>query len=53
MILSYRHTRPVSMPAPYPVWLKTALVHGLTVVTPNVADSGSTGVALINPWDTQ
>jgi predicted nucleic acid-binding protein len=30
----------------------TALAHGLTVVTRNVADFGSTGVALINPWDT-
>jgi len=25
----------------------------LTVVTRNVADFGSTGVALINPWDAQ
>jgi len=31
----------------------TALVHGLTVVTRNVADFGPLGVALINPWDTQ
>jgi len=31
----------------------TALVHGLTVVTRNVVDFGSTGVALINPWDAQ
>jgi predicted nucleic acid-binding protein len=29
----------------------TALVHGLTVVTRNVADFAATGVALINPWD--
>ena len=28
----------------------TALVHGLTVVTRNVADFESTGVLLINPW---
>ncbi|MGA8137779.1 MULTISPECIES: type II toxin-antitoxin system VapC family toxin [Pseudomonas] len=28
----------------------TALVHGMTVVTRNVADFASTGVALINPW---
>jgi len=31
----------------------TALVHGLTVVTRNVADFESTGVALINPWERQ
>ncbi len=29
----------------------TALVHGLTVVTRNVADFESSGVAVINPWD--
>ena len=29
----------------------TALVHGLTVVTRNVADFQPTGVALINPWE--
>jgi len=29
----------------------TALVHGMTVVTRNVADFESTGVALVNPWD--
>lgn len=29
----------------------TALVHGMTVVTRNVADFASTGVALVNPWD--
>ncbi|TYL74162.1 type II toxin-antitoxin system VapC family toxin [Bradyrhizobium cytisi] len=28
----------------------TALVHGLTVVTPNVGDFEPTGVALFNPW---
>ena len=28
-----------------------ALVHGLTVVTRNVADFALTGVALLNPWD--
>jgi predicted nucleic acid-binding protein len=31
----------------------TALVHGLTVVTRNVADFGPTGVPLINPWEPQ
>lgn len=28
----------------------TALVHGMTVVTRNVADFKSTGVTVINPW---
>jgi predicted nucleic acid-binding protein len=28
----------------------SALVHGLTVVTRNIADFKATGVALINPW---
>jgi len=31
----------------------TALVHGLTVATCNVADFEPTGVALINPWEPQ
>lgn len=29
----------------------TALVHGMSVVTRNVADFTTTGVAIINPWD--
>jgi toxin FitB len=29
----------------------TALIHGMTVVTRNVDDFESTGVAIINPWD--
>jgi len=29
----------------------TALVHGMTVVTRNVADFKSTGVSVINPWE--
>ena len=28
----------------------TALMHGLTVATRNVADFASTGAALLNPW---
>jgi toxin FitB len=31
--------------------IATALVHGLTFVTRNVADFHVTGVALLNPWD--
>jgi len=29
----------------------TAMVHGLTVVTRNVADFEPVGVALLNPWE--
>ncbi len=29
----------------------TALVHGMTVVTRNLADFRATGVPLLNPWD--
>lgn len=29
----------------------TAFVHGMTVVTRNVADFQPTGVALVNPWE--
>ena len=29
----------------------TALVHGMTVMTRNVADFEATGVPLLNPWD--
>ncbi|MHB1530160.1 MAG: PIN domain-containing protein [Acidiferrobacteraceae bacterium] len=29
----------------------TALVHGMTVVTRNLADFKATGVPLLNPWD--
>jgi toxin FitB len=31
----------------------TAMVHGLTVVTRNVADFEPAGVALLNPWEAQ
>jgi predicted nucleic acid-binding protein len=29
----------------------TALVHGMTIVTRNVADFAGTGVGVLNPWD--
>jgi len=29
----------------------TALVHGMVIVTRNIADFQSTGVKLLNPWD--
>jgi toxin FitB len=42
-------------PAPPPtvdgLMAATALVHGLTFVTRNVADVASTGVALVNPFE--
>lgn len=31
----------------------TALVHGMSVVTRNVADFEQTGVAIVNPWESQ
>lgn len=31
----------------------TALVHGLTLVSRNIRDVQSTGVRLLNPWDTR
>ena len=33
-----------------PLIAATALVHGMTMVTRNVADFKPTGVTLINPW---
>ncbi|MDP1679299.1 MAG: type II toxin-antitoxin system VapC family toxin [Candidatus Nitrotoga sp.] len=30
----------------------TALVHGMTVITRNIADFQATGVGLLDPWDT-
>ena len=42
------------VPNPRPVRIgliaATALVHGMTVVTRNVADFEPTGVAVLNPW---
>lgn len=44
------------VPNPFPtedgLIAATALVHGMTVVTRNVADFAGTGVAVFNPWDT-
>jgi hypothetical protein len=43
------------IPDPHPVRdgliAATALVHGMTVVTRNVADFKPTGVQTLNPWD--
>jgi predicted nucleic acid-binding protein len=45
------------VPDPHPVRdgliAATALVHGMTVVTRNVADFESTGVQMLNPWATR
>jgi toxin FitB len=44
----------LQVPDPHPVQdgliAATALVHGMTVVTRNVADFTGTGVAVLNPW---
>jgi predicted nucleic acid-binding protein len=46
---------PLHVPDPRPerdsLIAATALVHGMTVVTRNVADFAPTGVPLLNPWD--
>jgi predicted nucleic acid-binding protein len=43
------------VPDPFPIndalIAATALVHGMTVVTRNIADFVPTGVPLLNPWD--
>ncbi len=44
---------PISLPYKDTLIAATALVHGMTVVTRNVADFEATGVALLNPWDHQ
>jgi predicted nucleic acid-binding protein len=45
----------LSVPDPRPLHdgliAATALVHGMTVVTHNVADFAPTGVRLLNPWE--
>jgi predicted nucleic acid-binding protein len=43
------------VPDPYPIndafIAATALVHGMTVVTRNIADFAGTGVPVLNPWE--
>lgn len=50
-----RRSAALHVPNPRPIRdgliAATALVHGMTVATRNVADFASTGVSLINPWD--
>ena len=52
-----RRSAMLHVPDPRPVRdcliAATALVHGMTVVTRNVADFESSSVALLNPWETQ
>ena len=49
-----RRSAALHVPNPRPVRdalvAATGLVHGLTIVTRNVADFESTGVAVLNPW---
>jgi predicted nucleic acid-binding protein len=44
---------PASAPLKDSLIAATALVHGMTVVTRNVADFAATGVRLLSPWDPQ
>lgn len=50
-----RRSAALHVPNPRPVRdgliAATALVHGMTVVTRNVADFLPTGVPVVNPWD--
>lgn len=52
-----RRSAMLHVPDPRPVRdcliAATALVHGMTVVTRNVADFESSSVALFNPWEAQ
>lgn len=49
-----QHSARLHVPDPRPVRdgliAATALVHGMTLVTRNVADFEPTGVAVLNPW---
>jgi toxin FitB len=49
-----RRSAALHVPDPRPVRdgliAGTALTHGMTLVTRNVSDFGSTGAALLNPW---
>jgi predicted nucleic acid-binding protein len=50
-----RRAAQLHVPDPQPIndafIAATALVHGMTVATRNLADFAPTGVALLNPWD--
>jgi predicted nucleic acid-binding protein len=42
---------PDPRPERYAFIAATALAHGMTVVTRNVADFAASGVAVLNPWN--
>jgi hypothetical protein len=50
-----RRSAALHIPDPKPIRdgliAATALVHGMTVVTRNVADFATTGASLVNPWN--
>jgi predicted nucleic acid-binding protein len=50
-----RRSAALHVPDPQPIRdaliAATALVHGMTIVTRNIADFAPTGVPLLNPWD--
>lgn len=50
-----RRSAPLHVPDPQPyrdgLIAATALVHGMTIVTRNIADFRITGVPLLNPWE--
>jgi len=48
-----QHVLPEFSGRTLPVDTATALVHGMTVVTRNVADFKLTGVTVVNPWEAQ
>ena len=52
-----RRAARLHVPEPLPIndafIAATALVHGMTVVTRNLADFASTGVPSFNPWDSK
>jgi predicted nucleic acid-binding protein len=52
-----RRAAKLHVPNPHPIndalIAATALVHGLTIVTRNIADFAATGAPLLNPWEPQ
>ena len=46
-----RLTEPSAAPGKFKSLAASAMVHGMTVVTRNVADFAPSGVRVFNPWD--